>query len=136
MAAIGTAVLLRGANHDGTHDVALLDARVRERLLDSGHDHVAHLGGVARRAPDDRDALDHPCAGVVGNAQPAVLLDHSVSVPSTSSSWEPRATISTTDQRFSRESGRLSSIRTVSPTRALFSASCALNLLLSRTTRL
>src|SRR5687768_798466 len=136
VAAVGPPELLRRADDHGANHLALLHSGVRQRLLDGSHDDVADFGGVARGAPDDRDALHHTGAGVVGHAKPAVLLDHAGSEVSIISSCEPRATTSTTVQRFSRESGRLSSMRTVSPTRAVFSASCALNLLERRTTRL
>ena len=51
--------------------------------------------------------------------------------------WSPaRATTSTSRQRFVAESGRDSSMRTVSPMRASFSSSWALNLVDKRMTRL
>src|SRR5918999_3666783 len=103
VASVGPAVLLRGADHHGTDDIALLDPRVGERLLHAGDDHVADVRGARCRAPDDGDALQRPRAGVVGDAQPAVLADHASSdTPTsssaealTSSSPEPRATTST-----------------------------------------
>src|SRR5918996_3289200 len=56
VAAVRPPVLLGGTHHHGPHHVALLDAGVGQRLLDAGHDHVAHLGRIRAGAADDRDA--------------------------------------------------------------------------------
>src|SRR4051794_20320285 len=77
VAAIRPAELLRGAHHDGTDHVALLDGGVGDGLLDRRDDHVADPGRRLLRAPKDADAFDRPRAGVVRDAQPGGGLDHS-----------------------------------------------------------
>src|SRR5664279_802362 len=162
VAAVGSAVFLGGADHHGTDHVALLDGRVRDRLLHAGDDHVTDFRGRRARTAHDPDALDHAGARVVRDPEPGLLLDHA-SVPSPvpacalpgcaaawiasvvadssttrSDGWSSpvREMTSTSRQRFVRDSGRASSMRTVSPTRAALSSSCAANLLEARITRL
>src|SRR4029079_3722997 len=82
-----------------------------------------HARVAALRAALDADAEDLPRAGVVGHAQTAFLLDHF-------------ATSSTSARRqfFVFESGRVSTMRTRSPSLAAFCSSCAWNLFERRTT--
>src|SRR3954468_12774284 len=75
------------------------------------------------RAAHDADAEDLTGARVVGDAQTGFLLDHFAA-----------STISASRQFFSFESGRVSTMRTTSPTFAAFCSSCAWNLVERRMT--
>src|SRR6185295_6831342 len=94
--------------------VALLDRTGRGRLLDRADDDVADARVAAAGAAHDADAQDLAGAGVVGDAQPGLVLDH-----------RARSRISISRQRFWRESGRHSITRTLSPARASLRSSCA-----------
>src|SRR3712207_6624004 len=74
-------------------------------------------------ATEHADAQDLLGAGVVGDLESALLLDHLA-----------LSTISTTRQRLVAESGRVSMICARSPTPHWFCSSCALSLLVRRRT--
>src|SRR3954451_18398140 len=113
--AVGTPELLLGADDHSLHDLALAHAAARRRLLDGKGDHVADAG-VAPMVPAlDADAEDLPSAGVVGHPELGLLLDHRGARSRTSSSR----------QRFVRERGRDSMMRTRSPSCAWFASSWA-----------
>src|SRR5919112_6133750 len=96
--------LLLGAHDDRLDDVALLDRPVRVGLLDRGHDDVPHARVAAARAAHDANREDLARAGVVGDAQPGLVLDH-----------RARSSTSSSRQRLVRDIGRHSWMRTVSP---------------------
>src|SRR5437763_12314248 len=108
---------------DGLHDLALLDGALWSRRLHGRRDDVAHARVAALRAAHHADAEDLTRAGVVGDAQAGLLLDHLAA-----------STTSASRQFFVFESGRVSTIRTMSPTFAAFSSSCAWNFVERRTT--
>src|SRR5690242_18218291 len=120
--AVVAAELLARTHDHGRDDLALLDRALRARLLDRGHDRVAHAGVAPARASADADAENLACAGVVGHAQPRLVLDH-----------RARSRTSTSRQRFVRESGRLSIRRTVSPAFASLRSSWACRVVEERT---
>ena len=86
------------------------------------------LGAVVRGRVTTRDAL--PC-GWPPPSPGSSLDDGLVALRA-----PPCATISVRRQRFVADSGRASSMRTVSPTWASFFSSCALNFVVRRMTRL
>src|SRR5215203_2580805 len=96
--------LLLRAHDDRLDDVALLDRPVRVGLLDGGHDDVPHARVAAARAAHHADGEDLARAGVVGHAQPGLVLDH-----------RARSRTSSSRQRLVRDIGRHSWTRTVSP---------------------
>src|SRR3954447_10051554 len=96
--------LLLRAHDDGLDDIALLDRPVRVGLLDRGHDDVPHARVAAARAAHHADGEDLAGTGVVGDAQPGLVLDH-----------RARSSTSSSRQRLVRDSGRHSWTRTVSP---------------------
>src|SRR3954447_11303471 len=74
--AVLAAELLLRPDDDGGHDLALLDVAVRDRLLDRGDDRVADAGVAALRASAYADAQDLARAGVVGDAEACLRLNH------------------------------------------------------------
>src|SRR5665213_2729229 len=113
-AAIGAPNFLRGTHDDGAMDVALLDAAARNRLLHRHHDDVADHRIFPLGAAQYLDALDPTSAGIVGDIEIGLHLDHDAALAS-----------STTVQRLRLEMGRLSSMRTTSPTLCALASSCA-----------
>src|SRR5262249_57581912 len=93
------------------------------RGVDGGQDGVGEPRVGAGRAAEHADAEELSRSRVVRHAQSGLLLDHLA----TSSTWARR-------QFFVFDSGRVSTIRTTSPTFAAFSASCAWNFVERRTT--
>src|SRR6185503_7116400 len=116
--AVVAVVLLRRAHHHGRHDLPLLDGAVGGGLLDGADDDIPDSGIATPAAALDADAEQLAGAGVVGDAQPGLHLDHFAT-----------STISATRQRFVRESGRVSTRRTTSPTLELLASSCACSLI-------
>src|SRR3954469_17233653 len=106
--------LLLRAHDDGLHDLALLDRPLRGGLLDRRGDDVAHARVAAARAAHHADAQDLAGAGVVGDLQGRLVLDHLA-----------RSMTSVRRQRLERDIGRHSTTRTVSPSLALLASSCA-----------
>src|SRR6476646_2344485 len=121
-AVVATVGLLR-PDDDGFHHLALLDRALRRRGLHGSNDDVADAGIATVRSSHHADAEDLAGAGVVGDLEAALLLDHFAT-----------STISVRRQRFVADSGRVSTMRTVSPTWALFVSSWAWNLTDRRTT--
>src|SRR5439155_16852796 len=119
LAAVG---LLRPDDH-GLDDLALLDRPLRRRGLHGAHDHVTHARVAALRAAHDADAEQLARAGVVGDAETGLLLNHRAA-----------STTSARRQYFVFESGRVSTMRTMSPTFASLRSSCAWNFVERRTT--
>src|SRR5262249_58128691 len=68
---------LARADHEGLHDLALLDGALRGRLLDGADDDVSDARVAAVRPALDADAQELAGAGVVGDSQSGLLLDHS-----------------------------------------------------------
>src|SRR4051812_11972452 len=148
---VGAAALLDGADDDRLDDVALLDVAAGDRVLDGGDDDVADTGVAAARTTEHADAEDLLRTRVVGDPKSRLLLDHFSFPSSRRFSVEPggtrcgrcpagspaylaRSRISTTRHRFVAESGRVSLMRTRSPTPATLPSSCALTLLERRRT--
>src|SRR4029079_14073399 len=77
--AVAAAHALGGAHHDGVIDFALLDAAARRCILDAHLDHVADRGIAALRAAQHLDAHDGARAGIVGNVQHGLHLNHDFS---------------------------------------------------------
>src|SRR5829696_1681603 len=113
--------LLLRAHDDGLDDLALLDRPLRGGLLDRRGDDVAHARVAAARAALDADAEDLAGAGVVGNLEARLVLDHFA-----------RSSTSVSRQRFVRLIGRHSTIRTVSPSPAVFASSWAYSFCVER----
>ena len=65
--AIRTAHASSGAHDHGLHDLALLDATARDRLLDADHDGIADRSVFPLRAAEHLDALHALCTRVVGH---------------------------------------------------------------------
>src|SRR3954453_880431 len=102
--AVVTPEFLLRAHDDRLDHVALLDRPVRVGLLDRGHDDVPHARVATARAAHDAGGEDLARAGVVGDAQPGLVLDH-----------RARSSTSSRRQRLVRDIGRHSWTRTVSP---------------------
>src|SRR5262249_181378 len=110
--AVVAADRLLGAHHHRRDNFALLHRPLWVGLLDRRGDHLAHKLIAALGAALDANAQDLSGAGVVGNPQPGLVLDH-----------RARSNTSISVQRFVRDSGRLSITRTMSPSWAsLFSS--------------
>src|SRR3954453_21170732 len=103
--------LLR-AHDDRLDDIALLDRPVRVGLLDGGDDDVPHARVATARAAHHADREDLARAGVVGDAQTCLVLDH-----------RARSRTSSRRQRLVRDIGRHSWTRTVSPVLASLASS-------------
>src|SRR3954465_5819361 len=114
--------LLLRAHDDGLDDLTLLDRPLRVGLLDRRGDDVADAGVAPARAALDADAEDLPGAGVVGDLEARLVLDH-----------RARSRISTRRQRFVRDIGRHSTTRTRSPALASLRSSWAWTVLDERT---
>src|SRR6516225_12457471 len=78
-AAIGAADFLCCAHDDRAMHVALLDAAARDCLLDRNNDDVANRCGPALGSAQYLDALDTACAGVVGDVEIRLHLNHAAS---------------------------------------------------------
>src|SRR5436190_1108031 len=102
-AVVAPELLLR-AHDDRLDDLALLDRPLRVGLLDRRRDDVAHARVAAARAALHADAEDLAGAGVVGDLEAGLVLDH-----------RARSTTSSSLQRLLRDIGRHSWMRTVSP---------------------
>src|SRR5438067_8393520 len=114
--------LLR-ADDDRAHDLALLHSALRRRRLDRADDDVAHARIAAMMAAHHANAEQLAGASVVGDLEARLLLYHLAT-----------STISASRQCFVFDSGRVSTMRTTSPTCALFCSSCAWNLIERRIT--
>src|SRR4029077_14895067 len=114
-AVVSSERLLR-PDDDRAHDLPFLDSALRGRRLDGADDDVADPRVAAMVAANDADAEDLAGAGVVGDPEAGFLLDHFAA-----------STTSARRQRFVAESGRVSTMRTTSPTLAAFDSSCAWN---------
>src|SRR5919108_1233945 len=112
-AVIAPELLLR-AHDDGLDDLALLDRALGVGLLHRGGDDVADAGVAAPGSALDADAEDLPRAGVVGDLEPRLVLDHFA-----------RSRTSTRRQRLVRLIGRDSTTRTRSPSWASLASSWA-----------
>src|SRR5690606_39784546 len=66
--------LLRGAHHDGLHNVALLHAAAGDGVLHRGDDDVADPRVAPTRATEYPDAEDLLGTRVVGDLEPRLLL--------------------------------------------------------------
>src|SRR5262249_7897764 len=113
-----------GPHDNRLDDLAFAHSGVGGRLLDGGRDHVADAGVAAMVAALHPDAEDLPGTRVVSHPELGLLLDHLGARSNTSSSR----------QRLVLDSGRDSTTRTTSPRRASLPSSCALSLLVRRTT--
>src|SRR5215218_4118074 len=116
-AVVAPELLLR-AHDDRLDDLALLDRPLRVGLLHGRRDDVPHARVAAAGAAHHADAEDLTRAGVVGHAQPGLVLDH-----------RARSTTSISRQRLLRDIGRHSWTRTVSPAPASLRSSWACSLI-------
>src|SRR3954467_1096454 len=114
--------LLLRAHDDGLHDLALLDRALRVGVLDGRRDDVADARVAPARAALDADAEDLARAGVVGDLEAGLVLDH-----------RARSQMSTSRQRLVRDIGRHSTTRTRSPSLASLRSSWAWTVLEDRT---
>src|SRR3954454_9846605 len=112
-AVVAPELLLR-AHDDRLDDLALLDRPLRVGLLDGGGDDVPHARVAAAGAALHADAEDLAGAGVVGDLQACLVLDHLA-----------RSSTSTSRQRLLRDMGRHSWMRTLSPAPATLPSSWA-----------
>ena len=112
--AVVPAVGLLRPNDDRADDFALLDRALRRGRLHGSNDHVAHPRVAPVRAAEHADAQELARTRVVRHPKTRFLLDHFAA-----------STISCRRQRFIRDSGRVSTMRTMSPGFAWFSSSCA-----------
>src|SRR3954470_17998910 len=113
--------LLLGAHDDRLDDLALLDRPLRVGLLDRRGDDVPDARVAAAPAAHPADAEDLAGAGVVGDLEPGLVLDHLA-----------RSSTSTRRQRLERDIGRHSWTRTVSPSWASLRSSWAYSLIVER----
>src|SRR4051794_9182055 len=120
-AVVAPELLLR-AHDDRLDDLALLDRPLRVGGLDGRGDDVADPRVAPARAALDADAQDLAGAGVVGDLEAGLVLDHFA-----------RSRISTRRQRFVRDIGRHSMTRTRSPSLASLVSSWAWSVLELRT---
>src|SRR5690606_14693516 len=74
--AIGTANVGCGANHHSLHYLALLNAATRNSVLDRNDNNVADRGVLAMRTAQHLDAHDSLGAGVIGDIEIGLHLDH------------------------------------------------------------
>src|SRR5918997_1696139 len=119
-AVLAPELLLRAHDH-GLHHLALLDRPLRRRLLDGGGDGVPNARVAAAGAALHADAEDLAGAGVVGDLEPGLVLDH-----------RARSSTSSSRQRLVRDIGRHSTTRTVSPGWASLRSSWAWSLTVER----
>src|SRR5271157_244553 len=110
-----------GTAHDhGLDDIRLLDRALRCGRLDRAHHDITDRPVAAAGASHDVDHQEDAGAGVVRHLDACFLLDHgcastTVSSPGSAAARCPCLRIVSTTQRFSFESGRLSTIWTWSP---------------------
>src|SRR5258708_9328998 len=123
--AVAAATLVACAYQDGLDHVALLDARTRQGVLDGGHDDVTDACVSPARAAEHTNAQELFGAGVVGDLEPRLLLDHV-------NSYLAFSTICATRHRLVPDSGLVSVSTTRSPTPQAFSSSCATYFLVRR----
>src|ERR1700730_15456477 len=151
--AVCAAYFLGCAHNDGAMHVTFFDPTARDRLLDGDDDHVTDGCGLAFGAAQHLDALHPTGAGIIGDIEVRLHLDHAApsagsTVSTPRSDWSRSgkspsagtgsATVGaerrpgsaaagppSTTQHLRLEIGRLSSIRTTSPTRKLLFSSCA-----------
>src|ERR1700694_3666166 len=114
------AELTRGAHDYRLHHLAFLDLAAGCGDGHGGRDDVADGGVLAVMPAHDPDQQDLARTRVVRHLQPRLLLNHDYG-------YFAFSTMATTRQRLSCESGRVSMIRTRSPTLHSFCSSCALN---------
>src|SRR3954454_10710722 len=112
-AVVAPELLLR-AHDDGLDDLALLDGALRAGLLDGRGDHVTDVRVAALGAALHADDEDLAGAGVVGDLEPCLVLDH-----------RARSRTFSSRQRFMRLSGRDSMTCTRSPSCASLRSSWA-----------
>src|SRR3954453_9284808 len=96
---VGAAAFLGRAHDDRLDDVALLDVAAGDGVLDRADDDVTDAGVPTTGATEDPDAQNLLGAGVVGDLESRLLLDHLA-----------RSRMLTTRQRLVADSGRVSII--------------------------
>src|SRR5437899_4783942 len=74
---VGAAILLRLADHDRAHYLALLHTGVRDRVLHCRDEHITDLRRRTRRRAQHADHRELTRSGVVGATDPGVRPDHS-----------------------------------------------------------
>src|SRR3954452_8684815 len=81
VAAVGTALLLLHPDDDALHDLALLDGRAGDGVLDGGDEDVADAGVAPLGAAEHADAEDLLGPTVVRDSEARLLLDHRTTSP-------------------------------------------------------
>merc|ERR1711965_15573 len=109
-------------HHNSSHHIGLFHAHVGGSILDGRNDHITHVG-IATVGAQHTNALDAFGAAVVGDAQISLLLNHAFTSASLVSTWGLWLSTSAMVQRLCRLIGRVSVIRTRSPTRQELSSS-------------
>ena len=79
--AVAAAQALGRAHDDGAVDLALLDATARRAFLDRHLDDVADVRVAALGAAQHLDTHHRTCAGVVGDVEHRLHLNHGFSIP-------------------------------------------------------
>src|SRR6185436_14380687 len=74
--AVRTPHAFRGAHHHSVIDFALFHSTAWRRVLDADLDHVANRGVTALRAAEHLDAHDGARAGIVGDIENRLHLNH------------------------------------------------------------
>ena len=134
-------MLLARAHNYRLHNLALLDGSIGRSFLDCGGDDVAQAGLLAQPPPSGRITCSLRAPELSATASMVLICTAMILLltrlpylaastwftVAVSSSWlsVERRTISSSDHRFSLLSGRVSRMRTTSPTRAEFCSSCA-----------
>src|SRR5919198_4946612 len=118
--AIGAPKLACGPDHDCFDDLGLLHLPSRSGDGDGGGDDIANRGVLAVVTAHHPDQQDFARSRVIRHLQSRLLLDHG-------DRYLAFSTMATTRQRLSCEIGRVSMMRTRSPTLHWFCSSWALN---------
>src|SRR5690606_9140065 len=134
--AVGPPPLLDGTDDDRLDDLALLHVAAGDGVLHRRDDGVPDPGVATTGSAENADAQDLLGTSVVGDLQSRLLLNHFCLPFGASGAWAYLAfsRMATSRQRLVALSGRVSMIRTRSPTPALFSSSCAFNRAVVRST--
>src|SRR5689334_21436750 len=78
MRAVRTDILFRRPHNDSTYDLALFDRATRRRILDRCDDDIADESIANPRATHHPNAHNFLGAGIVGDLQASLLLNHSL----------------------------------------------------------
>src|SRR5919106_4705600 len=113
---VAAPAFLRRSHYNRSHDVRFLHRSPRNGVFDRAHDDVPDARISASGPTEHLDDQPFSRSGVICDTASRLLLDHFA-----------LSTISTRRQRLVFDRGRVSMMRTVSPTFASFSSSCTLS---------